>query len=433
MKNKNPLLIYNLFPRFFHHIYEWIDFLPHVAEMGFNAIFVNPFFETGFSGSLYAVKDYYKINPLFLMKGEDPKDFSPVISFNEACKKNGLELFIDLVINHTAFDCVLTKEHPEWYKRDSNGKLISPYAIDPANPSNVTVWGDLASIDNLNSSDRDGLWNYWDSLIAFFQKMDINGFRCDAAYQVPVELWSKLISSAKARNTKATFLAETLGCTIEQTLALTPAKFDYLFNSVKWWNYDSSWAVEQHSLFQEIAPTISFAESHDTERVASTPPGTIENQKSKYAFASLFSKGLLMPIGYEYGTTTRINVVKGKPEDFDKPEWELSKWIASVNKMKRNIIPLNEEGKWSVINSYNEPFLWLEKYSLFKDCKVLVCVNKKLTEKIIVDKVNIPSQIEEYTYMVSYGEDILSSKRVSLPLILKPADIVLFYNDNNKL
>ncbi|MCX7725890.1 MAG: alpha-amylase family glycosyl hydrolase [Chitinispirillaceae bacterium] len=424
--NKNPpLIIYNLFPRFFNHFDEWIDFLPHIAEMGFNAIFLNPFFETGFSGSLYAIKDYYKLNPLFLKKGEDPSDFSPIIRFNNECKKYGLKLFIDLVINHTAFDSVLTKQHPEWYKRNSKGKLISPYAIDPANPSNVTVWGDLASIDNLNSIDKEGLWNYWDNLITFFQKMDINGFRCDAAYQVPVELWSKLISSAKSRNPEATFLAETLGCTIEQTLALAPAKFDYLFNSVKWWNYDSNWAIEQHSLFQKIAPTISFPESHDTERVASIPPATIEKQKSKYAFASIFSKGLLMPIGYEFGTKTRINVVRGKPEDFDKSQWDLSKWIRSVNKIKVELSPLYEEGKWKTLNSYNEPFLFLEKSSQNDESRVVVCVNKNITNSIVINEKDIPSEVKEYPYILSYLEENLFTRGFTLPLILKPADVIL--------
>ena len=34
--------------------------------MGFNWIFLNPIHYPGFSGSLYAVKDYYALNPLFV-------------------------------------------------------------------------------------------------------------------------------------------------------------------------------------------------------------------------------------------------------------------------------------------------------------------------------------------------------------------------------
>ena len=194
---KDVPLIFNLFPRHFQTIDDWAGSIPHIKDMGFNAIYVNPFHETGFSGSLYAVKDYYRFNSLFFKKGQKPDDMTPLSNFIRVCKKNGLDLIMDLVINHTAFDSTLTISHPQWYKHDPEGKLMCPYAVDPADASNVTVWGDLAVIDNLNSSDREGLWNYWDAMIKFYQDLGISGFRCDAAYQVPAPLWEKLISSAK--------------------------------------------------------------------------------------------------------------------------------------------------------------------------------------------------------------------------------------------
>ena len=63
-------LIYNLFPRHFAAIDEWAGILPHARDLGFTAVFVNPFHETGFSGSLYSIKDYFRLNPLFLRKGQ---------------------------------------------------------------------------------------------------------------------------------------------------------------------------------------------------------------------------------------------------------------------------------------------------------------------------------------------------------------------------
>jgi starch synthase (maltosyl-transferring) len=149
--NKDIPLIFNLFPRHFKTIHQWADVISHVKDMGFNAIYVNPFHETGFSGSLYAVKDYYRLNPAFLNAEDDPSDFSPLKNFIEKCIENKLDLIMDLVINHTAFDSVLTQSHPLWYKRDASGKLMCPYAVDPADGANVTVWGDLAVIDNEKS------------------------------------------------------------------------------------------------------------------------------------------------------------------------------------------------------------------------------------------------------------------------------------------
>ena len=41
-----------------------------------------------------------------------------------------MDIIMDLVINHTAFDSVLTTSHPEWYKHD-NEEDLNPSAIDP--------------------------------------------------------------------------------------------------------------------------------------------------------------------------------------------------------------------------------------------------------------------------------------------------------------
>ena len=58
-----PTLIYNLFPTLFGPIPAWEEHLDRIADMGFTWIYLNPINTPGLSGSLYAVKDYYGINP----------------------------------------------------------------------------------------------------------------------------------------------------------------------------------------------------------------------------------------------------------------------------------------------------------------------------------------------------------------------------------
>lgn len=427
ISNKDIPLIFNLFPRHFKTIHQWADVISHVKDMDFNAIYVNPFHETGFSGSLYAVKDYYRLNPAFLDAQDNPSDFSPLKNFIGKCIENGLDLIMDLVINHTAFDSVLTQSHPLWYKRDASGKLMCPYAVDPGDASNVTVWGDLAVIDNEKSKDIEGLWNYWDELIRFYQEMGILGFRCDAAYQVPAALWQRLISSSKKRYPQTRFYAETLGCQMAEIEALSSVGFDFLFNSSKWWNFDKSWAIEQHSLNKKIAPSISFPESHDTERLASVKPGTMDVQKSRYAIAALFSKGLLMPMGYEYGATTRMDVVKGTPADADKPQWDLSLWIKQINALKKRIAVLGEEGEWSALCEYHLPFLFLQKNSDYGNPPVYVCINKRLTAETDVEEWMIPEKVKNCTKAIGLLSEKISEEPLPSAFTLDPADVVLFF------
>ena len=427
MKTQSEIpLIFNLFPRHYRTIDDWAGVIPHVKEMGFNSIFVNPFHMTGFSGSLYAVKDYYKLNPLFLNKGRDPVDFTPLKQFIGKCRSAGIDLIMDLVVNHTAFDSVLVDSNPLWYKRDKEGKLVCPFAIDPGNAANVTVWGDLAIIDNENSKDREGLWKYWESMVNFYQDMGFSGFRCDAAYQVPAALWERLIGSAKKHNPQTIFYAETLGCQVYQIEALGNVGFDYLFNSSKWWVFDKPWALEQHEINRKFAPSVAFPESHDTERQASLPPGTQEAQKQRYAFAAVFSKGLMMPMGYEYGAKTRMDVVRGRPEDIDKPQWNISTWIAQLNNLKTSIPVLCSEGIWRSLSDYNLPYIFLEKSSDDGKQKVYFCINKNQSYETIVKDWMIPDEVRKCNKAIQLIASPEKEESVPPAFSLDPADMLFF-------
>jgi len=419
-------LIYNLFPRHYRTMAEWCGVMPHIGEMSFTAVFVNPFHETGNSGSLYAVKDYFRLNPLFLGPGADPTDFAPLSAFVAACARAGMQPVMDLVINHTAIDSPLVAAHGAWYKRDHSGRVESPFAIDPGDPGKVTVWGDLASIDNERSPDRDALWHYWDRVVAFYQKIGFTGFRCDAAYQVPASLWRWLIDRARKRGAGATFYAETLGCRLDQIEALNGCGFDYLFNSVKWWHYDQSWVLDQHAANKHIAPSIAFSESHDTERLASVWPGSEAVQKSRYAFAALFSKGLLMPAGFEYGAVTRIDVVRGTPRDVDPPKWDLTKWIGAMNRFKLSVPVLSEEGRWRPLNDFGCPCLFLEKGSDRGEKPAYLCVNKNTTAPVTIDTPMIPREVRRCTKMHALLDLPIREDSMPEAFRLDPAEIVLF-------
>lgn len=426
MKSNKIPVMYNLFPRHFKKMNEWKSILPKIKSMNFNSVFVNPFHETGFSGSLYAVKDYFKLNPLYLDPGANGYDYAPLIDFVNTARNLDLEVVMDLVINHTAVDSPLTTEHPQWFKREHNGQLMHPFAIDPGNPSNVTVWGDLATVDNMDSPDRNNLWNFWDHLINFYQDKGILGFRCDAAYQVPAPLWKFLIEKAKYRYPESTFYAETLGCQLSQIEALANVGFDYLFNSVKWWAFDQSWAIDQHRSNQKIAPSLAFPESHDTERLASVHPGTEIVQKSKYAFASLFSQGVMMTMGYEYGATTRMDVVRGTPADVDKHKWDLTDWIGLMNILKTNIPVLAEEGGWNIMCDFHLPYIFLEKYSNKGNKNVYVCVNKNLTNETHVENWMIPDPIKRCRKLVQLINSPEREEPIPNAFMLDPADVLLF-------
>lgn len=361
--------IYNLFPLLAGPVEAWTELLPRIRSMGFDWIFVNPFHYPGFSGSLYAVKDYYRLHPLLQADSTEPAD-ALLQRFVHAAQQHGLRVMMDLVINHTAKDSLLADQHPEWFARDNHGNVRSPFAIDPADASKVTVWGDLAEIDYTPRPERNALINYWKDVMRHYARLGFSGFRCDAAYKIPGDVWAELIGLRHELG-DVTFFAETLGCRIEEMQQLAGAGFDYFFNSAKWWDFREPWLLEQYEAFRHVAPSIAFPESHDTERLGAeleskgmTNPDQIQaTYRLRYLFSTFFSSGVMMPMGYEHGYRRKLNVVSTRPEDREQPRFDLTAYVAACNRIKATLGPLNEEGMQTRIPLVHEPLVGLLRRS----------------------------------------------------------------------
>jgi starch synthase (maltosyl-transferring) len=338
-------LIYNFFPLLAGPTTRWAEHAGRAAEMGFDWFYINPWHFPGFSGSLYAPKELRRLHPLFLPPGAEEHDLEPLRAALRQIEERGPKPMMDLVVNHTSKDAPLIDEHPEWYVRGEDGRPISPFVRDPDDPSKVTVWGDLAEVDNEHSPDRDALWAYWAELVRDSVELGFRGFRCDAAYKVPAALWRHLIAAAREVDPGAQFFAETLGGPLEAVRELREAGFDFIFNSSKWWDFRAPWALEQHREFRGLAPSISFPESHDTARLAAESGGSEAVQKQRYAFAAAFSAGVMMPIGYEFGFRKQLHVVETRPSDWERKRMDLRPFITRVNALKREHPHLQGEGE----------------------------------------------------------------------------------------
>jgi starch synthase (maltosyl-transferring) len=356
-------LIYNLFPRLAGPMDRWAGHARRAAGMGFNWLYVNSLHYPGFSGSLYAVKEYYRINPLFLPHAVADNGLSTLEATLAELRALGLRPVMDLVINHTSKDCPLVREHPEWYVRDTAGGVVSPSAMDPADSRRRTVWGDLAEMDNHGSADRQGLWEFWGELVRRFLTLGFEGFRCDAAYKVPAELWRYLIEVGRATKPEVRFFAETLGASLDEVHRLADAGLDFFFNSSKWWAFDQPWCLEQHAQFNALAPSISFPESHDTPRLAQETGGNQAVQRGRYAFAAAFSAGLMMTMGYEYGLRKPLNVVATTPDDWDDTAMDLTRFVERVNRLKLGCPLLQGEGELEAVSPLDASTLVLRRAS----------------------------------------------------------------------
>lgn len=355
MASQPPMIVYNLFPRLVGSFDHWMGLLDHIRNMGFNWIYVNPFHLPGASGSLYAVKDYFLYHPLFSVGS---MDFSrlheqkgigdlKLKQFLDAAHARGLKVMMDLVVNHTATDSPLVKQHPGWYRWSSHGRIVHPGA---KHGRKRVVWGDLARLDHRKKPTTAGLQDYLAHMVRHYVWMGFDGFRCDAAYQVPSTSWRGLIKAARSMNKHVVFLAETLGCSWKQTQRIARAGFHFVFNNFCWWDLQEPSFYGALNSLPGKAGSIAFPESHDTERLASNLHGNKGLILQRYALASFSSAGVMMPLGFEWGARRKPDVLRSMPSDREAPAFDLSQDVAYINRLKSIHPVFQAEGRMQGLN-----------------------------------------------------------------------------------
>ena len=166
--------------------------------------------------------------------------------------------------------------------------------------------------------------------------------------------------------------------TADQTKETATAGFDYVFNSSKWWNLQDWWLIEQYDLVRESARSISFAESHDTPRLLEEFQGNVEGLKQRYLFSALFSAGVMMPIGFEFGFRKPLHVIQTTPADWENTGLDLSPFITKVNAIKRNHSLFLEESPICIFPCDNPNILLMWKASVNRAGEALLILNKDL-------------------------------------------------------
>lgn len=157
--------------------------LPRLADLGVDILWLMPIHPIGMEkrkghlGSPYSVRDYYAVNPDF----GTMEDLKKLVQETHAL---GMKVILDWVPNHTAWDAVWMKQHPEFYTR-VDGRFTSPLN-EKGEP---TGWDDVADLDYSNPALRQAMI---DAMQFWIREADIDGYRVDMAGLVPNDFWKQL-------------------------------------------------------------------------------------------------------------------------------------------------------------------------------------------------------------------------------------------------
>ena len=196
--------------------------LPRIKDLGVDVLWLMPMYEIGTEGrkgtlgSYYAISDYKKVNPEF----GTMQDFEDLL---KAAHKLGFKVILDWVANQTAPDNVWMSEKPaDFYERDSLGNAIYEYD-----------WTDTRSLNYENEE----VWWAQDDAMRFWLAKGVDGFRCDAAGEVPAKFWKGILPKMNKDFPNIYLLAEA-----ERDELADPAE-----------TFDANYAWELHHLLNGLA------------------------------------------------------------------------------------------------------------------------------------------------------------------------------------
>ena len=169
-------------------------YLPELKKMGVDIVWLMPIHPIGVDGrkgslgSYYSISDYEAVNPEF-------GDIESFDRFVAAAHDLGLKVIIDWVANHTSRDAKWWKEgHEDWYVLDEESGL----------PIVQYDWTDIAKLDYANAEMREAMT----SAMLFWIGRGVDGFRCDVAYEVPIDFWQQAFARIRAVAPDVYLLAE---------------------------------------------------------------------------------------------------------------------------------------------------------------------------------------------------------------------------------
>lgn len=295
--------------------------LGYIKELGANVIYLMPIYpigeinQAGSAGSPYAVKNYKEVNTNY-------GTFEDLRALVDEAHSMDMAVILDWVANHTAWDNPWITEHPEWYRQDDNGNIISPPG---------TNWNDVAQLDYENAEMRAAMI---DAMSYWVYNANIDGFRCDAADFIGQGFWSEAIASLRAiKKQELLMLAE--GSRFNHF----SAGFDYtfgfaFFDALKKVYVDGHPATELQTAnsteyannYADNRRVVRYTTNHDVNLTDGTPTELFKGKQgslSAFVIAAYMKSVPMIYNAQEIGYGQRIDFLSNMKIDWSNPDGDM--------------------------------------------------------------------------------------------------------------
>lgn len=428
-------VVYEIYVRsfsFYGNFTGIISSLNRLKNLGINCIWLMPIMPAA-SPHGYNVIDYYDITSDYGTK----QDFASLV---KAAHQIGIKIVLDLVINHTS------AVHPfmiDSYKYKDYSPYYNFYQWDAQGDYEYLFnWWDLPNINYESAWVRNYLLQmvkYW------FEKFNIDGYRCDVAWGVNdtrpsgPAFWQKFRNTLKSIKPDALLLGEAQSDNLNYFNDKFDSGYDWpwynMLNSVmshsaKISSLDSLVAWYKGPNYLPYARPFRFLENHDEARFISV----FNSAQTKLAASILLtSPGLpLIYAGQETGEATQRNMV-GWNDAYDLQVY-YQKLIAA-----RNGNPSLQQGSYIKIPNTSADSVYSYMRISGNNRSILINNfyenNVNLTLKIPADSLNLDATKTWYANDIigSTAQLVTSSSLSNYSISLTPYQSQLIILDNSPI
>ena len=247
---------YELFPRSWGGLRGVAGQIPHIAELGFDVLYLTPIHPIGVTnrkgrnnalaaragdpGSPWAIGSAEGGHTAIHPDLGTLKDFDALVT---TARAHGIEIALDFAIQCSADHPWLTA-HPEWFNRRPDGTL--KYAENPPKK-----YQDIYNV-NFDNPDWRGLWDALLGIVRFWIDRGVRVFRVDNPHTKPIAFWEWLLGEIRRTNPEVVFLSEAFTRrAVMRALAQTGFHQSYTY---------FTWKSSGSDLHQELAELLAIAD-----------------------------------------------------------------------------------------------------------------------------------------------------------------------------
>lgn len=401
------------------------DHVDHLADLGINAIYMTPIFESP-SNHKYNTTDYFKIDPEF----GTLEDFKDLV---KKCHDKNIKVVLDAVFNHSGF---MFEQFQDVVKHGEKSKYKDWFHIHSfpvsTDPLGYEAFAFEAYMPKLNTGNPEVIDYLCKVATYWIEEADIDGWRLDVANEVDHEFWRTFKKAVRGAKKDAYIVGEIwhnakpwlLGDQFDGAMnyPFTRACLNYF----AYGNTDTDTfkklinATYVRNTKEANKAMLNILDSHDTPRFLTRCGANLGRLK----LGALFQMSFVGAPSVYYGTEIGMEGEQD-PDCRRAMNWNEAEWNQDVYTFYKEVIALRknrasmrtEKIEW--LETHNEHILAYVKHA--ESDKTLIIMNN--SEKKSHGEIK-GIQLSENSFIT--GKSKYKLHKTSIEFEMKPFEFLLF-------